>query len=420
MNARAIQRFWDSETWTLIAVTLVLCLMGLVVLMGATKDSPSLSRIWVRQAQWFIIGVFVAGVAAMVDYRWLLRQAYVFYAAILLLLLMTEYYGTEVYGAKSWISIPFIHATLQPSEFAKLAVILVLARALSKKGSRIRGVRDFVWPIMLAAVPVLMILRQPDLGTAVVMGPITLGMLYLGGMHWSYLVLFLAPLAGFLALGTQDSPFSFNFFFVLWVAGLFVIALLMRWRNLRFWEKLLFWSAYIGSYAAMPKLWEALKPHQKSRFLVFWDPTYQLDRAGYNLWQSKIAIGSGGFWGKGFGRGTQSTLEFLPKFHTDFTFAVLGEDWGFAGCLMFFAFFFSLLYLCFQVARSTRDYQGALLAGGIVCYFLTHFSINVGMAMGMLPVTGLPLSFLSYGGSHLVVCLIGVGLVLNVKLRRYG
>ena len=133
---------------------------------------------------------------------------------------------------------------------------------------------------------------------------------------------------------------------------------------------------------------------------MFWDPTYEVDGAGYNLLQSKIAIGSGGFFGKGFGQGTQTRLDFLPKYHTDFTFAVLAEDWGFLGCIVFFLLFLALIYLCLQIARQCRDYSGGLLAAGVAMYFLTHFAINAGMAMGMLPVAGLPLSFRAHGQSH--------------------
>ena len=326
---------------------------------------------------------------------------------------MTEVYGAKVYGAKSWIALPLIGTRFQPSEFAKLAVILVLAHVLAKKEGEIAGLRDLLWPLVLMAIPALLILRQPDLGTALVLGPITLGMFYMAGLPWVYLVLFAAPVAGFLALATSGWATA------LWVAGLVVITYLMRRQQVPLLDRLVFWGLYIGTYASMPKLWGALKPHQKSRFLVFWDPTYEVEGAGYNLLQSKIAIGSGGFFGKGFGQGTQTRLEFLPESHTDFTFAVLAEDWGFMGCMVFFALFLALLYLCLQIARGSRNYSGGLLAGGIVAYFLTHFAINVGMAMGILPVAGLPLSFLSYGGSHLLVCLIAIGLVLNVKLRRF-
>jgi rod shape determining protein RodA len=246
-----------------------------------------------------------------------------------------------------------------------------------------------------------------------VLAPLTLGMFYLAGLSWVYLVFFIAPAAGFLALSSGTEAKA------LWIVGLALITLLMRWKHIHWLERIVFWSFYIGSYLSMGKLWTLLKPHQQNRFLVFWDPEYDLNGAGYNLYQSKIAIGSGGFLGKGFGQGTQSRLRFLPESHTDFTFAVLAEDWGFLGCIVFFFLFLMLIYLCLEIARESRNVEGSLLAGGIGIYFLTHFAINVGMAMGMLPVAGLPLSFLSYGGSHLLACLIGLGLVLNVKLRRF-
>lgn len=413
MSPVELRNFWDGQTRALMAVTVLLTLTGLVVLLGATRGSPNLGQPWQRQALWFCVGLVALPVVVLIDFRVHLRHSYLYYGLILLVLLLTEVYGTQVYGSKSWLALPLLGTRFQPSEFAKLAVILVLAQVLAKREGQISGLRDLGWPLMLVAIPALLILRQPDLGTALVLVPIALGMFYMAGLAWVYLVLFIAPLAGFLALAPGSGAT------VLWLAGLILITYLMRRQAVPVVDRLVFWVLYIGAYAGMPKLWEALKPHQKSRFLVFWDPTYELDGAGYNLLQSKIAIGSGGFFGKGFGQGTQTRLEFLPKFHTDFTFAVLAEDWGFVGCMVFFALFLSLLYLCFRVARGTRDYSGGLLASGIAIYFLTHFAINVGMAMGMLPVTGLPLSFLSYGGSHLLACLIGIGLALNVKLRRF-
>ena len=258
-----------------------------------------------------------------------------------------------------------------------------------------------------------MIFKQPDLGTALVLGPIALGMFYLAGLPWAYLILFVAPLTGFLSLASGNGPF------LLWILGLIGITLLMRWQSVPWLDRMVFGVGYVGSYLSMSRLWEFLKPHQRSRFLVYWDPEYDLSGSGYNLFQSKIAIGSGGFLGKGFGQGTQSRLQFLPESHTDFTFAVLAEDWGFLGCLVFFFLFLTLIYLCLEIARESRTLEGTLLAGGMAIYFLTHFAINVGMAMGMIPVAGLPLSFLSYGGSHLLACLVGIGLVLNIKLRRF-
>jgi len=412
VTPRSLKRFWDWKSGTLIAVTVLLTCLGLVVLAGSAGD-PGTSRPWLKQLVWLCIGMIVAAAVMLIHYRILLGQAYLFYGLILACLLLTEQFGREVYGAKSWLVLPVLHLRFQPSEFSKLAVILVLARVLAAKEGAIAGLREMLGVLVLVAVPALLILRQPDLGTMMVLMPITLGMLYLGGMSWVYGVLILAPLAGFLRLAPGTWPF------LLWALGLVGIVVLMRRAKLPGLDRLIFLAGYIGLYVSMQRLWNLLKPHQQSRFRVFWDPSYDPDGAGYNLLQSKIAIGSGGFFGKGFGQGTQSRLQFLPESHTDFTFAVLAEDWGFLGCAVFFGLFLTLIYLCFEIARESRSHDGALLASGVGVYFVTHFAINVGMAMGMLPVAGLPLSFLSYGGSHLLACMIGVGIVLNVKLWRF-
>lgn len=410
---RFLSRFWDWKSGLLIAVAVLLTLAGIVVLLGGSGGAGALGRPWLRQLIWFWIGVGAAGILMFFDYRFLVRHSYAIYAMVLVLLVITQAMGKVVYGAKSWLTIPGLHIGIQPSEFAKLAVILVLSKVLGAKLGVIRGLKDLLYPMALVAIPAVLILKQPDLGTTMVLAPLTLGLFYLAGLSWVYLVFFAAPLMGFLALAPGSGAKA------LWVGGLVLIALLMRWKSIPWLERIIFWSFYIGSYFSMEKLWALLKPHQRSRFLVFWDPEYDLSGAGYNLYQSKIAIGSGGFLGKGFGQGTQSRLQFLPESHTDFTFAVLAEDWGFLGCVVFFVLFLFMIFLCLEIARASRNVEGSLLAGGIGIYFLTHFTINVGMAMGMLPVAGLPLSFLSYGGSHLLVCLIGLGLVLNVKFRRF-
>jgi rod shape determining protein RodA len=412
-----LKRFWDWKSWSLIGVTLLLVFCGVLVLLGSSIDSETQGNLWRKQLFWFGIGSFGALVVAVIDYRIYLKYAYLFYgfSLVLLGLTLTSQFGHESHGAQSWLRVPgFRSITIQPAEFAKVAIILVLARVLARKQGQIGGLKEAVWPLCLVGVVAVLILAQPDLGTVMLLAPLTLGMLYLGGLPWIYLVLFTLPLFGFLGLADGAGPF------LLWAAVLLAMTYLMRWQQVRWVDRIFFYGIYIGPYVAMPLLWDKLKTHQKDRLLVYWDPTYALDSAGYNLFQSKIAIGSGGFWGKGFAQGTQSRLEFLPKYYTDFTFAVLAEDYGFLGCMIFFSLFFLLLYLCLQIALDSRHYGGSLLAAGMAVYFFTHLCINAAMVMGMLPVAGLPLSFLSYGGSHLMACLLGIGLVLNVKMRRFA
>jgi rod shape determining protein RodA len=363
---RIDRRLLAHIDWPLLLCVLLVTSCGMLTVLSATRTHDQLiSGLLVRQLLWAGLG-FVGLVAALsFDYHWLERYGYFIYAAAVLLLVATALMGSAGGGARRWIAIGPL--SLQTSEFAKLALVIALARYLHRRvGDRVLAVRTLIVPILLLAVPALLILKQPDLGTVVVLA---------------------------LAAGT-----------VLLVAGLrlrilvIVLAILLP---------------------VVPHLWQHLKPYQRQRILTFVDPQADPLGAGYHIIQSKIAIGSGELQGRGFLKGTQNRLNFLPEQHTDFIFAVFAEEWGFIGSCVLMGLYAALLLRCFMVATRARDAFGLLLAFGLTAAIFAQVLVNMGMATGSLPVVGITLPFFSYGGSSLLACMIGVGLLMNVSMRRF-
>jgi rod shape determining protein RodA len=353
--------------WFLPAVTLALCALGLGTVYSATYD-PALGvhPLVVKQLAW--VGIGVAGMLAVmvVDYRSFDRFAYVLYGFGVVLLLLVPVVGIMGGGARRWIKIGAF--TLQPSEPAKLFLVIVLARYLSRVQASARGLdlKSLVLPLVLTGIPSVAILLQPDLGTVGVV------------------VVLFASMA-FVA-GARIAPFI----------GVFVVTL-----------------------ASGPLLWGYLKPYQQQRIFTFFNPERDPLGAGYHVIQSRIAVGSGEFWGKGFLQGTQNHLDFLPEQHTDFIFSVFAEEWGFVGALVLLALYITLLLRGFLVVTRTRDMFGALLTAGVFAMIFWQVIVNVGMTTGLFPVVGIPLPFFSYGGSSLMTLLVGVGLAMNVQMRRF-
>jgi rod shape determining protein RodA len=353
--------------WFLPTVTLALCGLGLATLYSATYD-PTLGvhPLVVKQMAWVGVGVVGMVLVMVVDYRTFDRFAYVVYALSVILLLAVPIIGVMGGGARRWIRIGAF--TLQPSEPAKLILIIVLARYLSHMQTIARGLdlRSLAIPAVLTAIPATAILLQPDLGTVGV-----------------FVILFVTM--AFVA-GARIAPF----------VGVFVLAL-----------------------ASGPLLWGYLKPYQQGRIMTFFNPERDPLGAGYHVIQSRIAVGSGEFWGKGFLHGTQNQLNFLPEQHTDFIFSVFAEEWGFAGALVLLALYLTLLLRGLLIVTRTRDTFGALMTAGVFAMIFWQVAVNVGMTTGIFPVVGIPLPFFSYGGSSLISLLLGVGLAMNVQMRRF-
>lgn len=352
--------------WPLLLCVLVLLAAGLSTVVSATHGpGHAVSPLALRQLAFGLIGLAAMTAALSFDYRWLERYGYVPYALALGLLVATAVIGTAGGGARRWIPIgPFM---LQPSEFAKIALIIALARYLHRQtGEGPLSLRSVGVPLLLFAPVAGLILKQPDLGTAVVIGMTVGTILLIAGMQLRLVVLV---------------------------------------------------AAVVGP--VLPYVWTHLKPYQQRRVLTFIDPQADPLGAGYHIIQSKIAIGSGMLHGKGFMQGTQNQLNFLPEQHTDFIFAVFAEEWGFLGSALLLAAYAALLWRCFVAATRARDAFGMLLGFGLCAGIFCQVFINMAMAMGVLPVVGVTLPFFSYGGSSLLACMIAIGLLMNISMRRF-
>jgi len=324
----------------------------------------------------------------------------------LLLLLLTLFIGTgagTAASSKSWISIGGRHFG-QPAELAKVATILMLARWLATLREPPAMLRDLIIPGIIAGVPCLLVLKQPDLGSAIVFIAILFLMLFWAGTKPSLLVLLASPVIGLvLAVST-----------VAWGIWIAVLAALLLWWRPYLWEGVAIMGLNVlGGVLALP-FWNRLAPYQQNRLLAFLNPDVDPRAAGWHVIQSKVAVGSGGLLGKGFTEGTQKRLAFLPAQHTDFIFSVVGEELGFVGVLVALSLFAWLLFSLLRVARKAIDPFSSLCVFGIAGLFFTHIVENVGMTINLMPITGIPLPFFSYGGSFLLACSVGVGIALRV------
>jgi len=348
----------------LISTTAALVGLGLVMVYSTTHLSPH-PLVYVRsQVLHLLVGSLVALGLLLIDYRALASSARGMYVINLLLLAAVLVIGRSSLGAQRWISLGPL-GQFQPSEFAKLIIVITLAKHLSGSPGPYRSIRDLLPFLGHIALPIFLIFRQPDLGTAMVYGAIFVGMLYAGGARRRDLA----------ALG---------------VAGLVI----------------------------SPVLWHVLKEYQRRRLLVFVDPALDPLGSGYGIIQSKIAVGSGMLWGKGLFNGTQNILRFVPEHHTDFIFSAIGEELGFVGGMILLVVFFLWISRGLRIATVARDRFGALAAVGIVSMVAFHLFVNVGMTVGIMPITGIPLPFISFGGSALMTMLWATALLLNIGMRH--
>ncbi len=355
---------WSREIdWVLLAVTALLIVYGFVALLSAVRGAPDAGVLLRTRAVHLLVGIVALAVAATIDYRRLAGAAQLFYAGALVLLVLVLVAGETRLGAQRWIALgPF--GGFQPSELAKLAIIITLARHLDtvKTLPRMRSLFPFFAHI---AVPMALIIRQPDLGTALVLLAVLAAMLYVGGARP-------ADLGGIAAIGAVVMPFA----------------------------------------------WLVLHDYQRRRLVAFLDPAADPLGAGYALIQSKIAVGSGQIAGKGLFAGTQNLLRFIPEQHTDFIFTVIAEELGFIGGLLLLTLYVIWVWRALRIAATAGDRVGALIATGIVTMMVFHIVVNIGMTVGLMPVTGIPLPLMSYGGSSLLTTLAATGLLLSIRLRR--
>ena len=373
MIDRRLLRDFD---WVMLALTVALAGVGAVGVYSATHAAEGGARLFADHLGRLGVGLAALVVATVVDYHVILHYAWFAYGAGIAALVAVDVVGMVGMGAQRWLSLGVV--SIQPSEFFKLSLVLVIARYFSGLRKPSPFMWPDIWPIVVAtAVPFLLVMKQPDLGTALIIAGIFVIMLFVAGVDaW----LFAWTAGGGIAVA--GALFGLN------VLGVF--------NPLRF-----------------------LHAYQVKRILVLFDPDLDPLGAGYHINQSKIAIGSGGLAGKGFQEGTQSGLNFLPQQHTDFIYSVVAEEWGFVGSVAVIALMVLLILWAVQTARKARDFTGSLVAMGVATVFFLHCAINIGMTTGILPVVGIPLPLLSYGGSSVLTTFAGIGLIMNVKMRRY-
>ena len=358
------RQFKDFDT-TLLVITFFIFAMGVLAIYSATqaKNLPFGESYIARQLSWMAIGIALLYIVVKVSYQKFIDLAYVIYGINIVLLMLVLVLGHVRLGAQRWFVIGGF--AFQPSEFIKLSLMLVLANYVGSRKGQMSGLGNLAAPCLLLFIPFVLVLMQPDLGTALLLLPIFFGILLIGGADVKYIL-------GMIAIGLAGLPF----------------------------------------------FWHALRDYQRQRLLVFINPNIDPLGAGYTIIQSKIAVGSGGLFGKGWLAGTQNQLNFLPERHTDFIFSVIGEEWGFIGALALVVLYYLIVKRAFNIGSLTTEMYGKAIATGIAILLALQVVINIGMTIGLMPVVGIPLPLASYGGSSLLATMIAIGLLLNVGMRR--
>ncbi len=362
------RRLFLNFDWTLLFLVLAISLISLLNIYsaGQSLDDFKQETLYIKQAQWIILGLLFMGITLFIDYRYIGRFAYIIYALSIVLLIMVSLYGYTTHGSQRWILIGGFF--LQPSELVKLSMILALAKYFDNYASDKKyGIRELLIPFLIVMIPFLFILKQPDLGTALILLILFTSITLLIGVQWKSIIIS--------AVSTIIlTPIGWFFF---------------------------------------------MKDYQKERLLTFFDPEGDPLGSGYHIIQSIIAVGSGGILGKGYMKGTQTQLKFLPVQQTDFVFSVFAEEWGFLGALVLMTLFLILILWCLKTALYARDLLGMLISFGVTMLLFWEVFINIGMVLGLLPVVGIPLPLFSYGGSSMVMLMTAIGLVMNISMRRF-
>ena len=366
---RRMISFRDFD-WVLLAFILLICALGVLEIYSTTYNTK-FAGAHVRQIYWIMAGLALMLTVSLINYQVLLENAHWFYIAALVSLLAVAVLGKKYLGARRWIQLPG-GQHFQPSEWVKLVLILALAKYFSGESEREASLSDIMKAGVIAGVPMLLVLKQPDLGTALTYIPVAIMGLFLGGIQFRHAAIILV-VAGILM------P-------TLWIYG--------------------------------PKL-HLVKQYQKDRLTSFLHPEADSQKSGYQLEQSKIAVGSGGIWGKGTRKGTQTQGSFLPEPHTDFIFAAWAEEHGFVGAVALLLLYFMVLMRLIHNAQTAPDSAGGFVVMGVVAVLLFHILVNAGMVVGFMPVTGIPLPLMSYGGSSVLFMFLALGIVMNIRMRRF-
>jgi rod shape determining protein RodA len=367
------------------------------------------ARAWRMQLVWLGLSLVALLILLRLEARWLewiAPPAYILgIAALLATLVIGTGVGTAA-GTKSWIYVGPIR--VQPSQFANVATILMLGRVMGGWRESPVSLSELWKPLVIVAIPMLLVLRQPDLGTAMVFGGVLLATLYWAGTPLGMMFMLVSPLAGLL-ISFRVGLFAF------YMVGLLVFVYIYR---AKLWESVLVVGGNLAAGTIAIPLWNSLEDYQRNRFLVFLDPYIDPRGAGYQHIQSRIAIGSGGLLGKGFTEGSQKRLAFLPEQHTDFIFAVIGEELGFIGAGAVVILYAFILWRLAKLAERAPDPFAGIVVFGIFGAWLTHILVNVGMNVGVMPITGIPLPFISYGGSFLLATFLALGIVQRLAAEQ--
>ena len=356
--------------WLLLTFVLIICSLGVLEIYSSTYGTKFAATtgtpLYVKQIYWVLGGMVLMFIVSKISYQFLLENAHWFYIASFLSLLSVALFGKKYLGARRWIQLPGgMH--FQPSEWVKLVLILAMAKYFSEENDQDASLSDVVKGGLIVLVPMLLVLKQPDMGTALTYVPVALMGLFLGGIQFRHAAVILL-VAGVLAPGV-------------WHYG--------------------------------------LKPYQKQRLTTFLHPEADSQKSGYQLDQSKIAVGHGGIWGRGIRGGSQTQGAFLPEPHTDFIFAAWSEEHGFVGAVALLLLYFILLMRLIHNAQTAPDRAGGFVVMGVVAILLFHILVNAGMVVGYMPVTGIPLPLMSYGGSSLLFMFLALGIVMNIRMRRF-
>jgi rod shape determining protein RodA len=396
----------------LFATALALSLFGVAMIYSAGQldvPDPATLNVWKRQLIFLAISVVALVLVMRIEVKWFEWAAVPLYVLAIATLVLTLFIGTgagTAQGVKSWIRVGGIG--VQPSQFANLATILMLGRIMGGRRDPPETLGSLWKPLAVVGLPLALVMLQPDLGTAMVFGVVLIATLYWAGTPAAVLFMLVSPVIA-LFLAFQSWLFS------LYMVGIIIFLYLYR---VYLWEGTLVALANLAAGTVAVPLWESLAPYQKARFQVFLDPTVDPRGAGWNVIQSRVAIGSGGLFGKGFTQGTQKRLAFLPEQHTDFIFSVIGEEMGFLGTTLVLLGFGLVLWRLVKVAERVADPFAGIVVFGIFGAWFAHIVVNVGMTVGVMPVTGIPLPFLSYGGSFLLASFLALGLVQRIAAEQ--
>jgi len=355
--------------WWLLAILAAICALGVVEIYSATHGS-ALAGMHMKQVRWLFVGVILMFALSRLDYHLILDQSWILYLIGIFALIAVLVFGHTRFGAKRWL--PVLGEFLQVSELVKLIIIIVLARFFAEVQTDELSLRDLIKAGLLVGLPLALILKQPDLGTALVLMPLLVVGAFLAGLQWHHAAII--SLVGVLLIGSVFFP---------------------------------------------PVSKHILKPYQRERITSFLHPEDDAKGSGYQLLQSKIAVGSGGFWGKGFGNGSQNQLGYIPVRYSDFIMSAWAEEQGFKGVLLALGLYMALLLRLVQNAQRAKDRAGMFLVMGVAAALGFHVLVNVAMVIGAMPVTGIPLPLMSYGGSATLFVFLAIGLVMNVRLRRF-